>query len=86
MIHQDHDDYDSDHACEDILWLWFQYGQHRVDEANHLLLDHSCMSAGEDATDFLDHYGYGSDQGWSCGLTRKGLDVLGEDERTGIDE
>jgi len=80
------EDFSMDSACEHILWIWYQYGTHRKTEDGLFLIDHSCMSSGEDATDFLEHYGYGSDIGWSIALTRKGLEVLWEHDCIGIDE
>ena len=80
--------YDIEQACKCIIYLWQQYGDSRTDEENHLLLNHSCMSSGEMATDFLGHYGYGVDVGYSVALTRKGLILADEGDYSykGIDE
>jgi len=78
--------YDIEHACKCIIYLWQQYGDISTNNEKHYLLEHRNMSAGEEATDFLEHYGYGIDVGYSLALTRKGLILADEEGCKGIDE
>jgi hypothetical protein len=77
----DKEDKEITEACTVILNLWFQYGSRIRDcfnpdfekKTTKLKLFHDCMSAGEDAVDFLEKHGYAWDDGGSAVVTEKGL-------------
>lgn len=51
-------------AAYHLLWVWAQYGSVYKDPAtDQQYFEHQCMSAGEDATDWLASLGLGRDQG-----------------------
>jgi len=73
-------DYDElDHALNNLMWVWSQYGEgshDRHDENGKLVsvyLEHRCMQAGEQAGEMLEKHGLAVDIGWGLELTEKGI-------------
>ena len=54
---------DLEKAIHHLLWVWLQYGSYGQDSGNpekkNVFLDHLCMVAGENASEFLEKLGYG---------------------------
>lgn len=73
-------------AGEILLWFWFQYGPTYRSADGVIYLDHMAMGAGEDAAEFLVELGLCIGTTRSCGITTKGLQLMGLKDCTGYDE
>lgn len=64
-----------------MMWVWEQYSMSGAwsskdnEHENAPDLYHACMSAGEDACEWLEGMGLAYDSGSYCVLTQKGIDV-----------
>lgn len=68
-------------AAHHMMWVWEQYSMSGAwsskdnEHENAPDLYHACMSAGEDACEWLEGMGLAYDSGSYCVLTQKGIDV-----------
>ena len=72
-----------DVAAHHIIWIWYQYAGKKKDDGS-IYLEHQCMSAGEDAAEWLESRGYVIEDGWGCVLTQKGIEVMDCEEYEGL--
>lgn len=59
-----------------LLMLWHQYGRWTKTDQGWLAFNHECMSAGEDASEFLAGLGLVVVHGWLAYVTRTGLELM----------
>jgi hypothetical protein len=69
---------ETDKAAHHLIWVWFQYAGRR-EEGGKVYLDHQCMSAGEGAAEWLQDWGYATEEGCGCHLTPKGIAVMDDE-------
>lgn len=75
---------DLDRAAHHIMRVWHQYSRSVEKPDGSIYLEHMCMSAGEGAAEWLEHYGYAVEDGWGVTLTAKGMEVMKRDDYEGF--
>ena len=65
-------------AIHHLLHIWFQY-QHANSKVANISVSHQCMTAGEDAADFLEKLGLGHDDGYNFVLNDKAREIMNDE-------
>jgi len=64
-------------AVYNLLNVWQQYNSWGSDKEH---FSHACMRAGENASEFLERHGYGTDTGWGFEPNNKAIELMKREE------